>query len=84
MRTVAYALDSSGDIHLVGRVSRSALTGDELDTVLGVVLATSDQDFNPILERGFAGAIRREWAWRTSRGESVQNLTAFRHLMDSD
>ncbi len=84
LRTVAYALDSSGDIHLVGRVSRTALTGAELDTVLGVVLATADQDFNPILERGFAGAIRREWAWRTSRGESVQNLTAFRHLVDGD
>ena len=82
LRTVAYALDSSGDIHLVGRMSRSALTAEELDTVLGVVLATSDQDFNPILERGFAGAIRREWAWRTSRGQSVRNLTAFRHLVD--
>jgi len=84
LRTVAYALDNSGDIHLVGRMSREALTGPELDTVLGVVLATSDQDFNPILERGFAGAIRREWAWRTSRGQSVQNLAAFRHLVDSD
>jgi hypothetical protein len=50
--------------------------------VLGVLLATSDRDFNPILERGFAGAIRREWAWRTSRGQSVRNLTAFRHLVD--
>jgi hypothetical protein len=79
---VAYALDSSGDIHLVGRVSRSAMTAEELDTVLGVVLATADQDFNPILQRGFAGAIRREWAWRTSRGQSVRNLTAFRHLVD--
>ena len=82
LRTVAYALDSSGDIHLVGRASRSALTDEELDTILGVVLATSDQDFNPILERGFAGAIRREWAWRTSRGQSVRNLAAFRHLVD--
>ena len=82
LRTVAYALDSSGDIHLVGRVSRAALTDEEVDTVLGVVLATSDQDFNAILERGFAGAIRREWAWRTSRGESVRNLKAFRHLLD--
>jgi hypothetical protein len=63
-------------------VSRSALTAAELDTVLGVLLATSDRDFNPILELGFAGAIRREWAWRTSRGQSVRNLTAFRHLVD--
>ncbi|MGI8416765.1 MAG: YbjN domain-containing protein, partial [Nakamurella sp.] len=31
----------------------------------------------------FADAIRREWAWRTSRGESVKNLEAFQHLIGS-
>jgi hypothetical protein len=82
LRSVAYSLDASGDIHLVGRLDRRTLSVEELDTVLGVVLQTADADFNPILERGFAGAIRREWAWRTSRGESVRNLTAFRHLID--
>ena len=50
--------------------------------MLGTVLEASDSDFNAILERGFADAIRREWAWRTSRGESVRNLEAFRHLID--
>ncbi len=82
LRTVAYALDPVGDIHLVGRLGRAGVTAAELDTLLGVVLATSDADFNPILERGFTSAIRREWAWRTSRGESVRNLEAFRHLVD--
>lgn len=82
LRTVAYALDADGDIHLVGRLSVAGLDAAELDTLLGVVLATSDEDFNQILERGFASAIRREWAWRTSRGESVRNLEAFRHLID--
>jgi hypothetical protein len=81
LRTVGYALDADGDIHLVGRLSSAAVTVTEIDTVLGVVLATSDEDFNQILERGFASAIRREWAWRTSRGQSVQNLEAFRHLI---
>lgn len=82
LRSVAYALDAVGDIHLVGRLGRAGLTSQEIDTVLGVVLDASDTDFNPILERGFASAIRREWAWRTSRGGSVQNLAAFRHLID--
>lgn len=82
LRTVAYSLDGDGDIHLVGRLDRATLSVTELDTVLGVVLAASDADFNPILERGFAAAIRREWAWRTSRGDSVSNLTAFRHLIN--
>ena len=83
LRSVAYALDADGDIHLVGRLGRETLTADELNTVLGVVLATSDADFNAILERGFASAIRREWAWRTSTGQSVANLTQFRHLIDA-
>lgn len=86
LRTVAYALDAAGDIHLVGRLGKAAVAGDgltaEIDTLLGIVLAASDADFNPILERGFSGAIRREWAWRHSRGESAQNLEAFRHLID--
>ena len=81
LRSVAYALDQVGDIHLVGRIGRDAVTAAEIDTVLGVVLDTADADFNAILERGFADAIRREWAWRTSRGESVRNLEAFRHLI---
>jgi hypothetical protein len=83
LRTVAYAVDPSGDIHLVGRIGLDSVTPEEIDTLLGVVLATSDSDFNPILERGFASAIRREWAWRMSRGESVKNLDAFRHLIRS-
>jgi len=81
LRSVAYALDQVGDIHLVGRIGTDSLSVGELDTVLGVVLETSDADFNAILERGFAGAIRREWAWRTSRGDSVKNLAAFAHLI---
>ncbi|MDQ2846358.1 MAG: YbjN domain-containing protein [Actinomycetota bacterium] len=87
LRTVAYALDAVGDIHLVGRLGNAAIAADqvtaEIDTLLGTVLTASDADFNPILERGFADAIRREWAWRTSRGESVRNLEAFQHLIGS-
>lgn len=82
LRTVAYAIDAVGDIHLVGRLGLAGLTAAEIDTLLGVILEASDADFNAILERGFADAIRREWAWRTSRGESVKNLEAFRHLVD--
>jgi len=83
LRSVAYAVDSDGDIHLVGRLGRRALTADELNTILGVVLSTSHADFKAILGRGFPSAIRREWAWRTSRGQSVANLTQFRHLIQA-
>jgi hypothetical protein len=78
---VHYTLDDMGDIHLVGRVALHAVTDDELDRVLGQVLDAADGDFNVLLELGFASSIRREWAWRESRGESLANLRAFRHLV---
>lgn len=77
---VAFAVDHLGDIYLVGRLPLHAITPDELDRVLGAVLEYSDGSFNTILELGFASAIRREWQWRTSRGESTANLAAFAHL----
>jgi hypothetical protein len=79
---VYYAIDAAGDIHLVGRIGRHAVTADELDRVLGQVLEAADGDFNTLLELGFADSIRREWAWRVDRGESLANLAAFEHLVD--
>ena len=71
---VAYTLDNVGDIYLVGRIS----------AVLGQDLEAADGDFNQILEIGFLTSIRREWAWRKARGESMRNLAAFEHLIDED
>ena len=80
MYSVAFSVDHLGDIYLVGRISLDSVTPDELDRVLGCVLEYSDGSFNTILELGFASAIRKEWAWRLSRGESTANLAAFAHL----
>lgn len=80
---VHYTIDKVGDIYLVGRMSLHAVTGDELDRVLGQVLEASDGDFNVLLELGFAESIKREWAWRVSRGESLANLKAFEHLIET-
>jgi hypothetical protein len=33
---------------------------------------------------GFLTSMRREWAWRTSRGESTRNLEAFRALLEDE
>ena len=77
---VHYALDRIGDIHLIGRISLAAVDADEVDRVLGQVLDAADNDFNTLLELGFAGSIRREYAWRQDRGESTANLKAFEHL----
>ena len=81
MYCVAFAVNELGDIYLVGRLPFSAVTEQELDRVIGAVLQYSDSSFNPLLELGFANAIRREWAWRVSRGESLTNLAAFEHLI---
>lgn len=78
---VHYTLDQAGDVYLVGRIGLHAVTPDELDRVLGQVVEAADGDFNALLEIGFAGAIRREWDWRVSRGESLANLAAFQHLV---
>jgi hypothetical protein len=80
MYGVAFAIDAAGDVYLTGRVALGAVSADELDRLLGAVLTYADESFDPMLEIGFADAIRREWAWRTSRGESTANLAAFRHL----
>jgi Putative bacterial sensory transduction regulator len=81
MYCVAFAINELGDIYLVGRLPFSAVTDVELDRVIGAVLQYSDSSFNPLLELGFTSAIRREWAWRVSRGESLANLKAFEHLI---
>lgn len=80
MYGVAFAVDAAGDIYLDGRLPLEAVTATEIDRILGSVLTYADESFNVILELGFATSIRREWAWRESRGESTKNLEAFQHL----
>lgn len=77
---VGFAVDALGDIYLSGRVALAAVTAEEVDRLLGAVARTADDSFNTILELGFADSIRREWAWRRSRGEPTTNLAAFTHL----
>ena len=74
MYAVAFAVDHLGDVYLAGRLPLSAVTPDEVDRLLGSVLEYADGSFNTMLELGFGSAIRREWAWRVSRGESLANL----------
>ena len=81
MYGIAFAINELGDIYLVGRLPLAAVSALEIDRIIGSVLQYSDSSFNPLLELGFADAIRREWAWRVSRGESLANLEAFTHLI---
>ena len=80
MYGVHFALDRTGDVYLTGRLPLSATSEAEIDTLLGCVLTYSDETFNEALRIGFASAIRREWAWREKRGESLANLRPFADL----
>jgi hypothetical protein len=77
MYGVHFAVDTRGDVYLVGRLPLSSVALDEIDRVLGCVLTYSDENFDPALAIGFASSIRKEWAWRVKRGESLANLRAF-------
>jgi hypothetical protein len=81
---VHFALDRTGDVYLTGRLPLSAATETEIDTLLGCVLAYSDETFNEALRIGFASAIMREWAWREKRGESLANLRPFASLVSRE
>ncbi|MFE8947644.1 YbjN domain-containing protein [Streptomyces sp. NPDC003233] len=79
---VSYAVDRLGDIYVTARLPLASVTPDEIDRLLGQILEAADGAFNTLLELGFASSIRKEYAWRVSRGESTRNLDAFRHLIE--
>jgi hypothetical protein len=79
---IAFAVDGDGDVYLVGRLPLDGVTPKTLDALLGALLETADGSFDTLLAMGFLTSMRREWAWRTSRGESTRNLEAFRHLLE--
>ena len=83
MYAVAFAVDRLGDIYLDARLPLGAVTDEELDRLLGSVLANADESFNAILELGFASSIRKEWEWRKLRGESTRNLESFRGWLEA-
>jgi len=81
---VAFSIDAAGDVFLVGRLPLHAVTADEVDRILGSVLSYADESFDQLLEIGFAGSIRREWAWRQKNGMPTANLQAFARFADPD
>jgi len=82
MYAVSFAVDSIGDVYLIGRLPLSAVTAEEIDRILGSVLTYADDGFDTALEIGFRSSIEKEWDWRVKRGESLRNLEAFRRFAD--
>ncbi len=80
MYGVHFALDPVGDVYITGRLPLAAISPEEVDRLLGCVLSYSDESFDQALMLGFAAAIKKEYAWRLKRGESLANLQAFGRL----
>jgi Putative bacterial sensory transduction regulator len=78
---LAYAVDKAGDVYVTGRIPAAGVDAQALDQLLGVVLTAADEPFNELLVMGFLSSMRKEWEWRVSRGESLRNLEAFRHIL---
>ncbi|MGH3274431.1 MAG: YbjN domain-containing protein [Streptosporangiaceae bacterium] len=77
MYGVHFTLDPAGDVYLAGRLPLAAIDAAEIDRLLGCMLSYSDENFDRALMLGFASSIRREYAWRVKRGESLANLRPF-------
>jgi hypothetical protein len=84
MYGIHFSLDPVGDVYLTGRLPLSAVSTEDIDRLLGCVLSYADDNFDTALELGFASSIRREWAWRAKRGESLANLRAFARFADPE
>ena len=84
MYGVAFSLDENGDVFLVGRLPLAAVTPEEIDRLLGSVLTYADENFDTMLQVAFGSSIKREWAWRVKRGESLANLQAIARFADPD
>lgn len=77
---VSFGIDTLGDVYLGASVPRDRLL-EELDSLLGAILAIADSSFNELLLIGFLTGMKKEWAWRISRGESTRNLAAFEDVL---
>ncbi|MFB9732948.1 YbjN domain-containing protein [Ornithinimicrobium kibberense] len=80
---LGYAVDAVGDVYVTGRTPLAGIDEAAVDELLGAVLAACDDPFDDLLRLGFWTSIRREWAWRRSRGESTANLAAFRAELEA-
>lgn len=78
---LGYAIDDAGDVYVRGQVPTSAVDATVLDQLMGALLDAADAPFNDLLVLGFLTSMKKEWAWRVSRGESLANLEAFRGIL---
>lgn len=70
-----FALSDDGDVLLLAVVPHAAMTGEELDRLLGQLVRTADESHATALRLGFASYIDREQAWRARVGAPRNPIT---------
>jgi hypothetical protein len=72
---VHFSVDRVGDVFLTGQVPLAAVDADEIDRLLGCTRTYADENFDPAVALGFAGAIEREKAWRAKLAADAGSAT---------
>lgn len=80
LKSVAFGIDHLGDVYLNAQLPKARLL-EEIDGLFGSLLTAADESFNELLLIGFITSMKKEWAWRISRGESTRNLAAFAEIL---
>lgn len=70
-----FAVYETGDVMIVGLLPLAAVTVEEIDRLLGQLLALADGTYDAALRLGFAGYIDREQAWRARVGLGRNPIT---------
>lgn len=82
LKLTSFGVDHLGDVYLRASVPVEACDEAMIDRLMGEFVSVADGSFNELLVLGFLTSMKKEWAWRVSRGESTRNLEAFRKLLE--
>ena len=66
-RLVWFAIDTHGDMYLLGFLPRAAVDEQTLDELLGEIVSTCDQMFTGVVECGFEAYLARDMQWRSKQ-----------------
>ena len=74
---VHFALDTIGDVYIVGQRAVKGLDEEELDRIVGAILMEADGLFNAAIEVGFESYLEADMRWREANaareGGNAQN-----------
>ena len=72
---VHFALDTAGDVFLVGQRATKGLDDAELDRILGSILVEADGLFDAAIKVGFASYLEADMRWRAANAGEREKPT---------